>query len=71
VNTHTIITDHDIDHQLADPTSIFRVNGKWYLITTESSGRWQVGSLLVHRIYEINQLKHDEHVRLRRKEQLS
>jgi len=57
VNTHHIMTDHDIDNQLTDPTSAFRVNGKWYLITTESTGKWHVGSLLVHRVYEINPVK--------------
>ena len=49
------MTDHEIDYQITDPTSVFTMNGKWYLTTTESSERWLHGGVsILNRIYEFN-----------------
>merc|ERR1712048_1090800 len=39
-NIRHVMTDHEVDFSLTDPCSINKIQGKWYLITSESAGRW-------------------------------
>ena len=57
VNSRPFMVDHAIDYLLTDPTSAFKVNGNWYLSTTESPSKWSPGVPTINRIYQINPVK--------------